>query len=280
MTLQHQAPKPSNALNGFSNLFARESRKWWRTRRWWMQALIWLVILNGFAAFALFVLPGAIQFSLSETEQEAQAETEMMTTEQVQQDVPNMVFSLAAFFLPIGVIILIQNQVYAEKRSGVTAWILSKPVIRPVYLTAKLLADMAGILLIMVLAQMALAYLILSTVLEVNAVNFLAAVGLLMMLLVFYQVFTLMMSVLGNSTETIVGISLGVFLSGVILKGFVAQFLGDLIFLTPWMLPDMILLTLAGHPLPSAMYTTLIAVPVLTLICMGVMFWQFSRQEL
>jgi hypothetical protein len=42
---------------GFSNLFARENRKWWRSNRWWVQSLIWLVILVGLVGLVLFVVP-------------------------------------------------------------------------------------------------------------------------------------------------------------------------------------------------------------------------------
>lgn len=275
-----QSTSTDGRLTGFRNLFARESRKWWRTRRWWMQALIWLVVLNGFVVFGLLIMPGIVEQSAAEIEQAAQSGAEVVTAEEFRQDVPNALFGLATFFLPVGVIILVQSQVYAEKQSGVAAWILSKPVGRPVYLLAKLLADAVGIVLIMVVVQMIPAYLLMSSVIEVNVADFLAATGMLVLLLLFYQSFTLMMSVIGSSTEVVMGVSLGLLLLGLLLKDVLARVLNDLIFLTPWSLPDAISLTLSGNPLPDVMQMTLVAVPVLTLICLGVMFWQFRQQEL
>jgi len=275
-----QAKRTSGQLTGFGNLFARESRKWWRTRRWWMQALIWMAILNGFVVFGLHVMPGIIEDAAIEMEAAGNSTAELMTGEEFQQDVPNAMFGLATFFLPMGVIILVQSQVYAEKRSGVAAWIMSKPVTRPAYLLAKLLADAVGILLVMVVLQMIPAYLLLTSVIEVNTNDFLAAVGMLVMLLLFYQSFTLMMSVIGNSTEVVMGASLGLLLGGMVLKDPLTRVLDDLIFITPWALPDAISLTLTGNVLPDVMLTSLIVVPLLTLVCLSVMFWQFRQQEL
>ena len=275
-----QAKQTTGQLTGFNNLFAREGRKWWGTRRWWMQSIIWLAILNGFVLFGLRIMPGIIEESAAEMEQAAQSGAEVITAEEFQQDVPNMMFGLATFLLPVGVIILVQSQVYTEKRSGVAAWIMSKPVARSAYLLAKLIVDAVGILLVMIVLQMIPAYLLLTSVIEVNTVDFLAAVGMLVLLLLFYQSFTLMMSVLGSSTEIVMGVSLGVLLGGMVLKDPLTRLLDDLIFLTPWTLPDAISLTLSDQPLPNTMQMTLVAVPVLTLICMGVMFWQFRRQEL
>lgn len=275
-----QLKNNSGQLTGFGNLFARESRKWWRTNRWWMQSLIWLTILNGFVIFGLFVMPGIIEQTATEMEQAAQSGAEALTATEFQQDIPNILFGMATFFLPVGVIILVQSQVYAEKRSGVAAWILSKPVARPAYLLAKWVSDAIGILLVMIVLQMSLAYLLLRTTIEVNSADFLLAVGMLVMLLLFYQSFTLMMSVIGQSTEVVMGASLGFLLGGMILKDVLTQVVGELVFLMPWALPDAISLTLAGVSLPDALQRTLIAVPVLTVMCLVVMVWQFRRQEL
>lgn len=275
-----QPVRSSGMLTGFGNLWRRESRKWWRTRRWWMQALIWLFVINGFVFFGLYVMPGLMEQS---TEAMAQAEAsgaEMVTAEQLQQEVPMTMFRLAALFLPVGVIILTQSQVYAEKHTGVAAWILSKPVARPAYLLAKLLADAVGILLILVLLQMSLAYVLSITVIEVDAGAFALATALLVLLLLFYQSFTMLMSVVGSSTEVVMGVSIGVLLGGLLLKDAIAVVAGDLVFLTPWVMPDMMVVVLSGLPFSPQMQATLIAVPVLILLCLGMMFWQFRRQEL
>src|SRR5690554_4257915 len=51
--------RDSALLGGFGNIFAKELRDWFGTRRWWLQALIWLLLLNGLLAIALRVIPQA-----------------------------------------------------------------------------------------------------------------------------------------------------------------------------------------------------------------------------
>jgi ABC-2 type transport system permease protein len=267
-------------LPGFANLYQRESRKWWRTRRWWIQALLWLALLNGFVVFGLFVMPGMIEQSSAAMEQATANGAEVMTGDQFRQDVPNALFGLATFLLPVGVIIVVQGQVYAEKRSGVAAWILSKPASRAAYLMAKLFADAIGIIVVMVVIPLLPAYLLLSFTLGIHSTGFITASLLLILLLMFYHAVTLLMSVLGNSIEIVLGVPLGMLLGGMILKTVLASLVGNAIFWTPWALPDVITLTVTGQPLPPPMQITIFAVPLLTLVCITIALWQFQRQEL
>lgn len=225
-------------------------------------------------------MPELIAESAAEMEQAAASSAEVMAVDEFRQDVPNVLFGLATLLLPVGIIILTHSQVYGEKRSGVAAWILSKPVSRSTYLLSKLITDAVGIILLMVLLQMILSYLLLSSVIEINLITYMEATGLLILLLLFYQAFTMMMSVIGNSTEIILGVSFGMLLGGLVLKDALASIAGDIIFLTPWVLPDTITVMVSGQPLPQQLQTNIIAVVILTFLCLGVMFWQFRKQEL
>jgi len=277
-TNQALQPRPlAHPLSGFRVLLGRESRKWLRTRRWWMQALLWLVLLNGFAAFSLFVLPDVIEQT---TAASAGAEANTVTAAELREDVPNTLFGLATFLLPIGVILLVQNQVYGEKQSGVSAWIISKPVSRATYLLAKLVTDGSAILLLMILLPLIPAYFILSSTIAVSVADFALALLLLALLLAFYLAFTTMMSVIGSSAEVVMGVALALLVGGMILSDVLASFLGNAAFLLPWMLPDAITLAAAGVPLPPVLVMTIVSTAVLTLLCLGIAFWQFGRQEL
>ena len=268
------------SLTGLQNLISREGRQWLHTRRWWVQLLFWFILLNGFVMFGLFVMPNLIAESTAEIEQATASGAEVMTAEEFQQDVPNALFGLATLFLPVGVIILTHGQVYGEKRSGVAAWILSKPISRSTYLLAKLITDATGIIVLLVILQLIPAYLVLSSVLIMSWMDYLQATGLLILLLLFYQTFTMMMSVVGNSTEIILGVSFAVLLGGLVLKNALVSTVGDIVFLTPWMLPDAITIVLSGQALPQQFQMTVIAVGVLTAVWLGIMFWQFQNQEL
>ena len=47
----------SGWMAGFGNMLAKELGEWFRTRRWLWQILIWMIIINGFVGFMLFVIP-------------------------------------------------------------------------------------------------------------------------------------------------------------------------------------------------------------------------------
>lgn len=268
------------SMAGLGNLLFREGHKWWGTRRWWMQLVLWLVVLNGFLVFGLFVMPGMVADANAEYNQTESSGAAVMTADEVQQEIPQMFWGIVTFVLPLGVIVLAQGQVYTEKNNGVAAWILSKPVGRSTYLLAKLLADAGGMVLTMVVLQLIPAYLLITSVIEFNATHFVIAAGLLVLLLFFYQAFTMMMSVIGHSTEVVLGASLGVFIGGMLLKDVLITVMGDFFFFTPWALPGTISLTILGQPLSQSMQISIVAELVWAVVCLSVMFWRFQRQDL
>jgi len=270
-----QSRSMSSFVPGFLVLFRRESRKWWQTRRWWMQAVLWLAVLGGFTIFSLFVLPGVMEQAAA-----AGNTSDMPTVEELRQEVPATLFSMMSFLLPIAVILLVQNQVYSEKSSGVAAWILSKPVSRSAYLLAKFAADALGIVLVIVLVPLLPIYLLLASAIDINAGAFLMSAVLLLLLLFFYQAFTLMMSVIGNSSEIILGVLLAFLVGGMLLMDPLVMTLGQVAYVLPWGLPDAMVLTAIGQPLPPFLQLSIFTTGALTLLCLGIALRQFSRQEL
>ena len=129
---------------GFNNLFRKENRDWWGTRSWLVQAIIWTAILIGILATVLFA-PMENDASL------------LLIGGRAALGI-TVFFAVAGIALPIGAIIMGQEEVLDEKRSGTAAWILSKPVSRVAFILAKVTANAIGILIIMVLLEGALAY--------------------------------------------------------------------------------------------------------------------------
>jgi ABC-2 type transport system permease protein len=105
---------------GFNNLFRKENRDWWGTRSWLVQAIIWTAILIGMLATVLF------------------AETKGSDSLELQGGlwVTGLIifFAVGGIALSVGVIIMGQEEVLDEKRSGTAAWILSKPVSRVAFI--------------------------------------------------------------------------------------------------------------------------------------------------
>jgi ABC-2 type transport system permease protein len=165
---------------GFNNLFRKENRDWWGTRSWLVQAIIWTAILIGILATVLFapmdndasliLLGGRSALGLT------------------------VFFAVAGVALPIGAIIMGQEEVLDEKRSGTAAWILSKPVSRAAFILAKVAANAIGILIILVLLEGALAYGLIAAVTgrAFPVLPYLAALVVLYLEVMFYFLLSLM----------------------------------------------------------------------------------------
>ena len=106
---------------GLANMLAKENRGWWRTRRWWFQCLL-----------AVFLLNGSIALNLQGNGSIENAGLGFL-----------MVSVLAG---PIAGVILGQDSILGERHSGTAAWVLSKPIWRPAFILAKLIAYGLGLL--------------------------------------------------------------------------------------------------------------------------------------
>ena len=107
---------------GFSALFRKELKTWFGTNAWWQQALLWSLIL---------VLFGSVGIGDPEA--------------------GVFIFYMMAMIFPgIAVIIISQERILEEKRSGSAAWILSKPVSRTAFIIAKLVPSALGFCLSMI----------------------------------------------------------------------------------------------------------------------------------
>ena len=123
---------------GFDNLLDNEFGRWWRTRRWWTQALIWVAVI-GF-------LMGSIIWQGTEDS----------------QTVVLIYGIFASIFPAVSVIIQMQSSLIGEKSDGTAAWVLSKPVARPAFILAKLVANGLSVLATIVVIPGLVAYPLLS----------------------------------------------------------------------------------------------------------------------
>jgi ABC-2 type transport system permease protein len=210
---------------GFNNLFARENSKWWSSNRWWLQSLIWLVILAGLVGLVLFVVPTL-------TGPDGQSVSDQDPLMSAMQGF----FGVGSMALAIGIIILMQDELVAEKQAGTAEWVLSKPVSRSAFFLAKLVAHSLGMLVVMIAVPASGAY----ALLMIHAgqayplVPFLSGVALLALHSFFYLTLTLMLGVLANRREVILAIPILLLLGG----SFIRNFLPTLALISPWFLPD------------------------------------------
>ena len=143
-----QRVRSNGWMTGLGNLLGKENRAWWGTRRWLVQGILWSVVVNGFVAAMVAVLPvaadqtggpviggmGRVAFAVQ------------------------LLLQIGILALAVGAIVLVQDAIIAERQLGVTEWLLSKPVSRPAYFLSKLLANGLGVLVMLVGLQGAIGY--------------------------------------------------------------------------------------------------------------------------
>ena len=255
--------------SGFTNLLRKENSLWWGTRKWWVQTLIWLFISNGIIAFILWVIP---LFDPS---------ADMNLNGSGVNELIKVFLQMEALFTSLGVMVLSQGLIVNEKKFGTAAWVYSNPVSRSSFIFSKLVSHGWAMFIILIVVQSLVVYLqlALKAGMYFNPVPFIAATGVLCLLLLFYLVLALMLGTLFNSTGPVIGISLAVGFGMSILP----QFLGTL---APWLvaiLPESLIeLALAigtGLSLPEGWYFPMISTGVLIVIFIALAILRFRREE-
>ena len=250
---------------GFNNLFRKEIAEWLQVRRWLVQTILWLVVLNGFLAMVLFVLPNIVT-----------PEGGVPIENPVVEGLIGF-FGLGGLALSTGVIILTQNEIIGEKQSGTAEWVLSKPVARSAFFLSKLFANTIGMLVIMIGLQGVIAY-ALVTLLDpatVSLPDYLAGLGMLALHVFFYLSLTLMMGVVVENREMVLGASIGMLFIGMVARNFA----GQLALVTPWLLSDLAGAVATGKPLAGEMWLPVISTAVLSLVFLAVALWRSERHE-
>jgi ABC-2 type transport system permease protein len=230
---------------------------WWRTSQWWVQSLLWTLVVNGSLAVVIWsdAPDGLDVFTL---------------------------YGIMTMFAAIAVAIIMQEEVVGEKRSGTAAWVLSMPVSRPAFLTAKLVPNAVGVVATMVAipSVVLLVHLALAGI-DVSIPRFAVGASIAALNLLFYLTLTLMLGTLFDSAGPVIAIPLAF--------AFGQQLLGslpDLLTYLPWSLivpiggdeTSVVGALITGVPVPSyaAIVTTSIACVVFTVIA----YWEWKRTEL
>jgi ABC-2 type transport system permease protein len=177
--------------------------------------------------------------------------------------------------LSIGIIVMMQDAIIEEKQMGTAAWILSKPVSRQAFLSAKLVASVVGMICLMVIPSALVAYglFLLYAPGAYTWPNFVGTIGIVTLHALFYLTLTLMMGVLTDRRGVLLAVTLGSLLGG----GMVP--LKALVQISPWQLQQVGVMVLEGMPLESITTTMIVATAVWCLVFLAVAAWQFERAE-
>ncbi len=271
--LELERVKERNGLRGFSNLFRKENRAWWGTRRWWINALLWTVLLGGLTAIMLFASGEEISEA---TEAEITQAGGLLAY--ILSLGLNVFFQFGIPVLAIGTVILAQDLIIGEKQSGVAEWLLSKPVTRRAYVLAKVAANALAVFALLVGLPSVVAYGLLS--LRMGApfplMPFLSAAGIMAVHTLFYLTLTLMLGTIFNNRGPILGIALGSVLGG----GMLGNLVKPLLYVTPWMLPKVAVLTATGQAITAEMgIASLVATALWSVVFIFVAFAKFEKME-
>jgi ABC-type transport system involved in multi-copper enzyme maturation permease subunit len=252
-------------LAGLGNQTRREAAMWWSTGRWRRQALVWTLVLGGLLAAMLWVLPAV--FAGIEG-------AEAMTDDVVQ--VAAQFAELAAFVSAVGVVILTQGLLLDDQRSGLTEWLLSKPLSRPGLLVAKLFGHSSGLLVSVVLIPWAAVYALLSRAAGAPwpMGRFVATVALIGVFVIFHVALVLALSALTGSRGVVLAVPLAL-LVGADLVVTAAPWMADGM---PYLLNRVAAALLATGEL-AAVGPPLAAVAGAVVLA-AVAVWRFAQQEL
>ena len=249
---------------GFANMLAKENAAWWRTRCWWIQSLVAIFFVVG-STIANHRLGG-------------------MSVERIASF---NIFLVIAGVLPIAVIVLGQDSILGELHSGTAAWVLSKPLRRPAFLLAKLVANGLGLLVTAVLIPgvIAYCYFYLAGGVKLPVAGFAGAMGLVCLYLLFYLTLATMLATLFRGRGPVFGIAVGAAWGYMLVQP--PAWLEALL---PWKLlmghitdtGTGVVPSLAGRLILGEQLPTLVPIIATALWCVlftGIAFWRIRRIE-
>lgn len=243
--------------SGLSSLMGVGFGSWWKTKDWWIQTLLWTAVINGSVAVAIWG--------------DAPDEVSVFT-----------LYGVMTMFAAIAVAILMQESIVGEKRSGTAAWIHSKPVSRPAFILSKLLPNLVGVLVTMILlpSVVLLGHVALAGI-DVSVSRFFLGASVAGLNLLFYLTLTLMLGTIFDSAGPVIAIPLAIAFGQQLIMS-----VPGLDQLLPWVLVvpaegaehSVVSALITGQPVPSpaAIVFTLVACVVFT----GVAFWKWNQTEL
>jgi len=255
--------QPRGWTSGLGNFLSKELRAWWGTRFWLVQAAVWLTIVNGILVIVLWVGPAT--------------DADMKSPEGGLMAMGLQVFfAFAAQAAAMGAAILGMGTVIGEKQSGSAAWVLSKPLSRTAFVTAKLIALTVGVLSIAIVLQGVVAFGQIAAVSRElpGLVPFTIGLGVLALHTMFYLTLVVMLGTFLNSRGAVVGIALGI-LFGQQLAG---NLLGALAMYLPSSLGTLAAVASMGEPLPTVV--PIAATALLSVLFVAAALWRFGREEL
>ncbi|MBI9043354.1 MAG: ABC transporter permease subunit [Anaerolineaceae bacterium] len=196
LNTKFQQIKGSDWRRGFNQVFKGEMSRWFGSRRWLVQILIY--------TFLIFPLVLTI---INKSDTRILADGQVVAVDHLKEGV-EFFNATQGIIGVIGVTLMMEGAILGEKRSGTAAWMLSKPVSRSAFLLGKLISNIIGVFVCIIVAQNIVAYFVITKSLDValSPINFLAAMLPQTVNLLFYLTLTLMLAVIFNHRGVVIAI--------------------------------------------------------------------------
>jgi ABC-2 type transport system permease protein len=255
---------------GLKNMLRAEFNSWWKTRTWWVQCLIWIGVVDMILAMVLFAAGAADELAMP------------------LEELVLLYGVFGGMFTTVGVVIMMQGAIVGEKISGTAAWVLSKPISRPAFVLAKLLANAFGVGITAMLVPGIVAYLIISigTGIYLPVLDFMAGMGILYLFAFYWLAFTLMLGAFFNSRGPVIGIPLALILGQQFILGMVMSISPKIADYLPFPLvmppQDNLASSVVGHVImgtsPQSWMPVISSIIAIALfVVVGI--WRFRKEE-
>ena len=241
-------------LNGLRNLAGMECNRWIQTHRWLTNSLIYLFIFQFLILSNILTSPYKYYTQIG----------------------INQIYQLVPFFVPIGVIVMLGNEVIKEKEFGTLAWVLTNPVNRSSFVLAKFLVNIPWALVIIVGIEWVSCWLVFpiyNQILPPFEV-YVALMGINMLYALFYITFTLMLGFFLKSRGAVIGIPMIVLLAQFWLEGQLVK--SGLIKLLPQSLNNIMGSMISGFQVD---FFPIAAVSVWCVIFVAGSMWRIKREQ-
>jgi ABC-2 type transport system permease protein len=261
-----QSVKEKAWRRGLGNLLQGEYSAWFKSSRWWKHLILWLAIIN--------VMMGIMIYATAEAARDGNEGPPILL----------MYGVFGGMFVAFGVMIIMQQVLVREKRSGTAAWVLSKPVTRTAFVISRLTVNSIAILLTAVIVPGVVLY---GTLGLLSDLGWLSPFGFSAALLMFslhtfyWIALVLMMGTFFESSAVVIAVPMALFF--IFLYG--PSLLPGLIYVSPLMLifspveqiNPLTVSFITREPVFS--WLPLISTIVSSVIFIAVAIWRFNRQE-
>lgn len=255
----------SGWMTGLGNMLRKENGVWWGTKKWLVQTIVWTAIVTGLITMLLYLL--------TVLQDEGTKAATSLGESGIQ-----LFFSLSAFVMVFGIIILTHDSILKERESGTAEWVLSKPLSRKAFVLSKLIASTIGMTLIIVLLQGALSYIVISLFngSPVALLSFVGGLALIWLACMFYLSMLLLLGTLTTSRGIVLGTAIGFYLLG----SLVPMIIKESVYVMPWKLGDIAAAVSLGMPLPNEMLLPIIATVLWIVLFIAGALWRIEKLEI